>query len=242
MDNTTYIALANQLALTRQMDIVANNIANANTTAFKGERVLFTNYLADLGPGQDQQLNFPQDIGVSRNFEEGSLTPTGNSLDLAISGDGFFAVNAPNGTRYTRAGAFALNTQGQIVDLAGDTVLDEHGNPIAVAPGQTQVSVSQDGTVSTESGQLARLQLVRFDDPNNLSAEGANLFDAGGATPIPASASKVIQGSIEGSNIQPVTELTHLLQIQHGIEAAQRVISAENDRQTKMIDALTKDA
>jgi flagellar basal-body rod protein FlgF len=242
MDNTTYIALANQLALTRQMDIVANNIANANTTAFKGERVLFTDYLADLGPGQDQKLSFPQDLGVTRNFEEGPLTPTGNSLDLAISGDGFFVVNAPNGTRYTRAGAFSLNTQGQIVDLAGDTVLDEHGNPIAVAPGQTHVSVSQDGTVSTESGQLARLKLVRFDNPSILNAEGANLFDAGTAAPIPASGSKVVQGSIEGSNIQPVTELTHLLRIQHGIEAAERVISAENDRQTKMIDALTKDA
>ena len=192
MDNTTYIALANQLALTRQMDIVANNIANASTTAFKGERVLFTNYLAELGPGQDQQLNFPQDIGVSRNFEEGPLTPTGNSLDLAVSGDGFFAVNTPNGTRYTRAGAFALNAQGQIVDLAGDTVLDEHSNPIAVAPGQTHVTVSQDGTISTESGQLARLQLVRFDDPNALSPEGANLFDASATTPIPASGSKVI--------------------------------------------------
>jgi flagellar basal-body rod protein FlgF len=242
MDNATNIALSNQLALARQMDVVANNLANANSTGFKSERLLFTQYLANLGPRQDQKLVFPEDIGVVRNFDEGPLVTTGNPLDLAIHGSGFFMVNTPNGQRYTRAGNFTLNTQGQIVDSNGDQLLDERGNPINIPSTQSKITISSDGTVSTESGQVARLAIMRFDKPETLREEHGGLFAADNARPSPASGARVVQGSLENSNVQSIVEITRLMEITRAYQNSQRMIDSEDQRQRQAIEGLTKDA
>lgn len=242
MDNIAAITLSNQLALTRQMDIVANNIANASTTGFKSERVLFSQYLANLSAPGDQKLAFPQDAGVKRNYDEGPITATGNPLDLAIKGDAFFAVSTANGTRYTRDGSFTLNNQRQVTTAQGNNLLDENGQPIKIPTTQTQISISQDGTVSTEDGQIARIKLVRFADPQALSEEGASMFNPNSAKPLPASGAKVLQGSIEGSNVQSILELSRLLEISRSYQSAQHLMDTENDRMHNAITSLTKDA
>jgi flagellar basal-body rod protein FlgF len=240
MNNASIISLSNQLARSRQMDIVANNLANANSTAFKSEQPLFTQYLANLGPGQAQKMAFPQNIGVTRNFDEGPITSTGNPLDLALQGDGFFVVNTANGPRYTRAGTFALNAQGRIVDLQGDTVIDENGSPITIPPTDSHITISTDGTISTEAGQLTRLKLVRFDNPRALAEEGTGLYIADKVQPRPASGVKVIQGSLEGSNVQPIVELSRLIEISRQYQSSQNMIKSEDERQKSAINVLTQ--
>jgi len=242
MTNASYVALANQAALQRQLDVVANNLANANTTGFKSSQLLFTQYLANV-PNHDQQpIAFPQDFGVERNFQEGAIGTTGNPLDLAIKGDAFFVVNTAAGQRYTGDGAFTLDAQGEIIDHSGDQVLDERGNPIVVPPNQSHVTISDDGTISTESGQLAHLALVRFDNPQQLKEESAGIYDAQGAQSRPASGVKVVQGSLEGSNVEPVLEMTHLIEISRRYEQCQNMLNSEDDRQKKAIETLGSQA
>ncbi|HLI13179.1 MAG TPA: flagellar basal-body rod protein FlgF [Alphaproteobacteria bacterium] len=239
MNNAAYITLANEMALRRQLDVIANNVANANTTGFKEGHLLFTQYLSELGSAPSQKVAFPLDLGIHRDFQDGPLTTTGNPLDMAIKGDAFFVVNTPAGPRYTRAGSFALNTQSQIVDPNGDQLLDDRGNPITVPPNQTQITISRDGSISTEAGPLAHIGLVRFDNPQLLHEESAGLYAPGNAQQSPASGATVIQGSIEGSNVQPIVEITRLMQMTHSYQDAQKLIDAENNRQKQLIQALT---
>jgi flagellar basal-body rod protein FlgF len=237
MQNATYIALSSQMALQHQMGVVANNMANLSTPAFKGEQMLFEQYL--IKPPGNSPLAFVQDNGTVRDLRQGSLTKTGNTLDLALEGAGYFAVQTPLGTRYTRNGHFQLDAQGQIVTSQGYPVLSDGSQPIAVASGADKISIGPDGTVSLGRGAIGKLQIVNFDQPQAVvpSANGLYLTDQ---APQPTTKTKVIQGMMEESNVQPVLELTRMMAVSRASGTVKDFLDEESTRQRDTIDKLGK--
>jgi flagellar basal-body rod protein FlgF len=237
MENPTYIALSSQMALQRQMDVVANNLANMSTPAFKGERMMFAQYLVQ--PAGTSPLAFVQDVGTARDTRQGPITKTGNTLDLALQGSGYFSVETPLGTRYTRSGHFQLDAQGQIVTSQGYPVLGESGRPITVPTNATDILVGADGTISAGQGPVGKVGIVDFAQPQGLAA-GANGLYVTDQTPQPAQQTTLVQGAIEESNVQPIVELTRLLGVSRSSSMIKSFLDAENTRQSNTIDKLSK--
>jgi flagellar basal-body rod protein FlgF len=236
-ENTVYIALSRQLALNRQLAVVANNLANMNTTAYKTQRMLFEEFLVETPNGQP--LSFVQDVAVARNLEDGELAPTGNPLDLGLSGRGYFAVQTPEGLRYTRSGRFRLDDEGQLVTQAGLPVLDERDQPIRVSREQTELQVSTDGTVATGPGQAARLKLVGFANEYKLTPVGAGLYETD-ETPGPAPGAKVMQGMLESSNVEPILEINSLIELSRAYQTTQQMLENDHDLRRRTIRQLAQ--
>ncbi len=240
MENSIYVALSRQMALQRQLDVTSNNIANMNTTGYKNQRMLFTEFLEK--PGLHEKVSFVQDRAVVRDLSVGGMTQTGNPLDLALTGRGYFTVDTASGPRYTRAGNFRLNDQRQLVDGGGLPVLADNGQPVVIPAGTSAIKVSGDGTVATELGPVARLNLVTFKDEQLMTEVGSGLY-VSDQEPQPAPAdTKVAQGLLEGSNVKPVVEMTQMIEIQRNYMSAQRIIENENDRIRNMIQKLGRSA
>lgn len=238
MENTLYIALSRQMVMRQQLDIIANNIANASTSGYKGEQLLFVEYLARTPGGE--KISFVQDIGVVRDFSEGNFVRTGNALDAAIHGDGWFVVETPHGEFYTRNGNFALNQNGELVTSAGHPVLSDQGQPIEIGRGETGVEISADGTVSTSAGIKGRLNIVTFEEGQVLNKASGSLYFTD-APPDVALGAVVAQGMIEGSNVQPIVEVTNMISALRSYQSAQEVIKTENGRLMEAIRTLTQD-
>jgi flagellar basal-body rod protein FlgF len=237
MDNSTSIALSSQLALQRQMDVIANNIANLSTPAYKGEEMLFTEYLARVPGGAP--LSFVQDAGTARNMRQGPLAKTDNPLDIALQGNGYLEVQTPDGTRYTRNGHLALDSQGELVTTEGDQVLNAANQPIIVPPDAGSVTISQDGTVSTNRGVIAQIPVVDFANPEAMAVAAGGLYVTD-QTPQPATNTKIVQGMIEQSNIQPVLEMTRLMAAARAVGAARDFVNGQATLQQNAIDKLGK--
>jgi flagellar basal-body rod protein FlgF len=241
MDNTSYIALSREAALWRQMGVVANNMANANTPGFKSEQMMFTSYLAKTKSDQSpfgRKLAFAQDFGVLHDTREGPLTQTGDSLDIAIHGQGYYTVDTPGGQRYTRAGHFRLDETGMVVTTAGYPVLQQNGNPIVLAPGEKSITVAGDGTISTENGQIGKLQVSNFANEQLLQPMGDGTYQTD-QSPVTVQRPNLVQGMLEESNVQPVVEMTNMLNIMRSYEGVMNMIQSEHDRQMKAIDTLS---
>ena len=189
MENALLIGLSRQMVLERQMDVVANNLANVNTNGFKTDASLFQEYLKtgaheDNFIGSDRAISYVQDSGTYRDLTQGAVQPTNNPLDLAIDGDAYLVVQTAGGERYTRDGGLQLNSQGQLVTVAGDTVLGGSG-PIVFQPTDHDINVSPDGTVTVLEGNgttdaiRGKLRLVSFANAQRLLKEGSNLYSAG---------------------------------------------------------------
>jgi flagellar basal-body rod protein FlgF len=234
MENAGYIALSQQVALARQLEVIANNMANASTPAYKSESAQFNEYLIQADDGTP--LSFVEDATLLRDWSAGTLRPTGNPLDLAINGDGYFVVSTPDGDRYTRNGRFALDAAGQVVTGDGNPVLGD-GGPIVMPTEDANLTVAADGTVSSEQGTIGKIRLVRFADPQALEAIGAGLYKTD-ASPEPDGASKLSQGMVEDSNVQPIIEMTNLIQVTRDYEAAQKIIDEEHERELRAIAGL----
>jgi flagellar basal-body rod protein FlgF len=241
METTSYIALSRQGALRREMDTVAHNIANMNTSAFKGEKMMFVEHLVKSRDDQSvlpKKLSFTRDVAQYRDLSEGPIKTTGNTLDVAIRGDGYFVVETPDGTpNYTRNGGFTMDSQGQLVTQSGNPVLSRGGAPIFLSPTDHNITISADGTLSTNNGQLGQLRVVRFDDPQKMQAEQAGLFSTDQA-PQDVVRPSVLQGALEGSNIQPVIELSRMIEVHRAYDSVKTFIDSEDGRQKKMIDQL----
>lgn len=243
METPIYIALSRQTALERQMDIVANNLANATTPGFKAENSLFAQTL--LKAEQPRRLAYVQDAGSYRDFSAGALQATGNDLDLALAGKGFFTIQTSAGIRYTRDGRFTLNEQGQIVTANNEPVL-AGGAPVTIDAADGQVQIAKDGTISTDrarNGQflnvLGKLDIVRFTHPQQLEAEGDNLYSAPAQAGItPDDDPSIAQRMLEGSNVKSIVELTGLMAVSRSYQATQHFIDSEHDRQRKAISTL----
>jgi flagellar basal-body rod protein FlgF len=241
METTSYIALSRQGALRREMDVIAHNIANMNSTAYKGEKMMFVEHLMKSRDDLSfipRKLSFTRDVAQYRNLSEGPIKSTGNSLDVAIRGEGYFVVQRQDGTEaYTRNGSFTMDASGQLVTQSGDPVMTSGDAPIFFSPQDTNISIAADGTVSTNNGQIGKLRVVRFDDQQNLRAEQGSLLTTDQA-PQDVERPHVIQGSLEGSNIQPVLEMARMINVQRSYDSIRNFIETEDSRQKKMIDQL----
>jgi flagellar basal-body rod protein FlgF len=239
MENASYVALSRQATLRREMDLVANNLANMNTTAYKGESMLFVEHLRDTDSDLGD-IAFVQDLGVVRDLDEGGMHATGNPLDLAISGDGYFSVETEAGEeRYTRDGSFHLDRDGRIVNSSGMPVLDRNGQPVTLPPRTETIEVSRDGTVSTETGVVGRLRVTAFENQQALRKEAGKLFVAGGdANAAPADEAVVQQGMLEGSNVQGVVEMTRMMDLVRSYQMANQLSQSEHERQRRAIQSL----
>src|ERR1700724_1246043 len=211
MQNTLLVGLSRQVVLERQLDVVANNIANVNTTGYKADRSLFEEYLNSGAPednfiGRDRRVSYVQDRATFHDFSQGPAEETKNPLDVAIDGGGFLVVQTPAGERYTRDGGLQINNQGQLVTASGDPVLGSSG-PIVFQPTDKQVNIAADGNVTVLEGinridsVRGKLRLVSFAQAQRLLKEGSNLYSAGeGGAPQPDNKSQVRQGFVEKSN------------------------------------------
>jgi flagellar basal-body rod protein FlgF len=241
METPTYIALSRQMVLRNQMDVVANNIANASTPGFKAEMMLMSEVELPAERGVD--LSYVQDFATARDFSPGSLRATGNPLDLAVQGDGFFAVQTPDGVRYTRVGRFQLDANGTLVTSQGYPVLGG-GGPITLDPDDGPVNVAEDGSVSTDraiGGQqqviAGKLDLMDFPDRGKLTPAQDGLFDPNGQQPVEATG-KIAQGMLEDSNVRPIIEMTSLIEVTRNYQSMQRFLDSEHERQRRAISTI----
>ena len=237
MDTSSAIALSSQFLLQRQTDAIANNLANLSTTAFKAQHRTFGEYLMHNPDGTT--LSSVQETGTARDMSQGPISQTGNPLDVAVNGEGFLAVGTPFGPRYTRAGHFQIDQTGQLVTSQGSPVLNTTGNPIVVPEGGTDITISRDGTVTTKEGQAGKLQVVTFGDNNALRATASGLYTTT-QDPQPVADPNLVQGALEGSNVQAVVELTRLMSVERGNAYAKDFIDGEANRIQTALDHLGK--
>ena len=241
MDNTSNIALSRLAAQQRAMDVVATNLSNVSTPGYRAERMVFADWLmrepaGAVAPG-DRTLAFTQVRATYRERTAGSISHTGNPLDLALGGEGFFTVQTPNGTRLTRAGRFTLQNDGTIADEAGNPLMDVNAQPIKVSAADTTLTVKADGTLSSQNGTLGQIAVVTPNDPNRITAEGGRLFRADVPT-TPVQKPKVLQGAVEDSNVQPMAEITRMIATERDFQFVTQFVEAEGQRRQTAIDKL----
>jgi flagellar basal-body rod protein FlgF len=236
MDAPSSVALSGQLVREQQMDVLANNIANLSTVGFKGQSMVFAELLTNAG---GERAAYVRDAGTVRDWSQGALTRTGNSLDVALQGEGFLEVATAAGTRYTRDGRMKLDAQGQLVTLEGDPVLGQGDQPILVPQGAGTLTITQDGSISSKVGTVGQLAVVSFDQLQGLEAEQNGLYTTDEA-PTQATDTLVVQGSVEESNVQPVVEMTRLMEAARAAGHAKTFQDNEADRHKSAIDRLAK--
>ena len=221
MGSGIYISTAGAVAQDTALDVAANNIANAATTGYKAQRVSFGEALANT---RSVDAAFTGVADMASDSSAGALRRTDNPLDLALLGDGYFAVNTPAGVRYTRAGDFRLDGEGRLVNGAGLVARGVGGSEIRLPPDATDIGVSKDGQVTAAGETVGQLELARF-TPSALVREGDNLFAAAGP---PAAATgaptEVISGAVEGSNVNVVRGMVDLVKISRTYESLMRII------------------
>jgi flagellar basal-body rod protein FlgF len=246
MDNALLVGLSRQMALRRELDVIANNIANMNTSGFKQEQVLFEQYLDPTArheyfPGNDRRISFVIDRATVQDFSQGPLNRTEAPLDVALDGQGFFAVQTPNGERYTRGGNFHINAQGQLVNPSGHPVLGQ-GGPITFEPNDTNITIATDGTISTPNGDRGKLRLVRFPNPGQLTKQGDSLWSApAGVTPQVADVTtRAVQGALEKSNVQTVLEINRMMEITRAYTNVSNMQQRTDELRRKAIEKLAE--
>jgi flagellar basal-body rod protein FlgF len=242
VDNSTYISLSLATALRRQLDVTANNMANTSTAGFKGERVVFSSFLHRDESAATGDTSFLIDRGSYVDQQQGAITVTGNTLDVALKGEGWFGYETPQGQRaYGRDGHFAVDAQGALITMSGARVLDIGGNPINLPPDAlNDLSISRNGTISSlANGVISQIGVFTLPDVQSYERIGNGMFiqpDLDGIRPaIPDGTTEVVQGAIEGSNIQPVVEMTRMMSIQKAYERAVELMNGEDDLRRDML-------
>ena len=238
MDNAIYAGLTRQSGLMREMRVIANNIANADTTGFRREGVIFSEYLAATGNGREG-LSMANARGRLLDLRQAGMTMTGGTYDLAIDGPGFFAVQTPEGVKITRAGAFLVSAEGELMNPDGHRLLDEGQAPIQIPPGARQVGIGPDGTLSADGEQIARIGLFAAPDPATMLRMGGTLFAADGGLE-PADEARIQQGFLEGSNVDPIAEISRMIEVQRAYEIGQTLLDHEDKRIRDTIAAMTR--
>jgi flagellar basal-body rod protein FlgF len=254
MENASLIGLSRQIALHRELEVVANNIANLDTTGFKADGSVFHEFLM---PGaraggfqpQDQRLSYVQDRATWHNHTPGPTRTTGNPLDVAIDGDAFLVVQTTRGDRYTRNGALQINNLGEVVTLAGDKVLGDNG-PIVLQLTDRDIAITKNGTIKVREGQSlnsdstrGKLRLVTFADPQQLRKDGASTFAASNGvtpTPVPDANTHVVQGAIEKSNVRPVIEMTRMIELTRAYTEVATLLQQQSDLRKNSIQQLAE--
>jgi flagellar basal-body rod protein FlgF len=249
VENTLLIGLSRLTTLERQIDVIANNVANVNTNGFKADKSLFQEYLmpgarADNFVGKDRRLSYVLDRATWRDSGQGSVEPTTNPLDVALDGSGYLAVQTAAGERYTRNGSLQINSQGQLVTTDGNLVLGTSG-PITFQPNDHDIIISGTGTVSVRQGNTlvdstrGQLRIVNFAQPQQLQKEGANLLSApNGVTAQPDPKTVLRQGYIERSNVSAVAEMSHLIQVTRTYTEIASILKQQGDLRKAALNQL----
>jgi flagellar basal-body rod protein FlgF len=249
MENTLLIGLSRQVLLERQIDVIANNVANVNTAGYKADGSLFEEFLKsgaheDNFVGRDRQVSYVQDRATFRDFTQGAAEQTKNPLDVAIDGSGFLAVQTAAGERYTRDGGLQLNGQGQLVTVAGNQVLGTSG-PIVFQPTDHDINITPDGTITVLEGNgkvdsvRGKLRLVSFADAQKLLKEGSNLYSAGeGGAAQPDTKSVIRQGFIEKSNVNAVAEMSRMIEVTRAYTQIATLLQQQSDLHKSAIQQL----
>ena len=234
MEAPSLIALSKQMVLQRRMDIISNNLANATTTGFKAENPLIVEKqmpVMSQAFRQPNPLAMVLDYGLVRDTSAGELNVTNNPLDVALQSDGYFAVDDGSGTpKFTRAGSFQVNADGELVDHSGFKVQGD-GGPIAIPPDAGKITIHGDGSIATEDGIIGRLGIVKFADEQALKPVGGGLY-ATEQTPeqVEATDVKVQQGALESSNVKSIGQMTDMIDLLRQYQSVQKLIDTEDDR------------
>lgn len=234
MSNVSYVALSRQRALASELTSIANNVANADTTGFRRDAFIFSEYVNALAgePSLSQTRIGARMIDPA----QGGMTATGGPFDLAIEGAGYFTVDSPSGPRLTRAGSFVLNEAGVMTTPDGHPLAGEGGAPIAVPADAGRIVISADGVVTANDENIGRIELVDA-DPTTLVRDGGNLFRATVET-TPVERSAIRQGQLENSNVNVVLEVSRMIEVQRAFEMVQQMLNDDAERARRAIDAL----
>lgn len=253
MQNALLVGLSRQMSLSHELDVIANNIANTDTTGFKADNAAFTEFLMpgardnEFAAGKDRRISFVEDRATWIDFSPGAMQRTGNPLDVAIDGKGYLVVQTPRGQRYTRNGALSINAAGQLVTTTGDQALGTAG-PITFQPTDRDVIISPSGVVSardgagTTSAQRGQLQLVSFDKPQQLQKDGAATFLAPASvnsSPAPQG-TRVVQGAIEKSNVRPILEMARMIEITRSYSDIAAILQQQGDLRRNSLQQLAQ--
>lgn len=244
MENSLPITVSRLTSLRRSMNSVANNMANANTAGFRGEKTLFQEYLKQTGtPGNREGVSLVQDIGTVRDFREGPLSPTGNQLDVALKGDGFFVIGHPGQDLYTRAGSLHLDSERRLVTSDGYPIVGDNNQPIQLPDDATDIVIDAKGVISTQQGgqnqEIRRLLVVRFGDNQQLRAAGSSMFSTDQVA-LPTEEAQVVQGFMEGSNVQPIAEVTQMIEVMRDYQSVQKMMEGEDQRMREAAQKLVR--
>ncbi|MBK6468811.1 MAG: flagellar hook-basal body complex protein [Rhodobacter sp.] len=234
MDAAGYTTLGRQSGLMREMQIVANNIANLSTTGFRREGMVFAEHIARMD--EEPSLSMAHGTGRVVDLSQAGLTLTGASFDFAIQGDGFFMVETAQGNRLTRAGSFTPDAAGELVNGDGQRLLDAGGAPVFVPPDAGPVGMAEDGTLSAGGVPIAQVGLWLPADPLSMRHQSGTLFEADALEPAPGA--KVFQGFLEESNVNPVSEIARMIEVQRAYELGQKFLDAEDGRARSVIETL----
>jgi flagellar basal-body rod protein FlgF len=235
MDSGFYAACTALVSRTQALDTIANNLANASTVGFRAEHNVFSSVLASTGNVPDSALNQAVNTygvlgGNALDQSQGALQKTGNQLDLGIEGPGYFVVQTADGPMYTRNGAFQVSSKGQLVTASGDAVMGDQG-VITMLPGP--VSISADGTISSNGAVAGKLRVVEFPAGTELTSMGSTYYSAPARTAAPATNSYLRQGMLESSNVNPIASMVELITAQRSAEMAQRALGLFNNEMDK---------
>jgi flagellar basal-body rod protein FlgF len=243
MDSPGYIALSRLAMQSRATEVLAHNVANADTPGFRASRMLFAEHVMRQ-PGTAQPrgaapVGYAEDRATWRETEAGALQVTGNPFDVAITGEGLFVVDTPRGERFTRAGRFTVSPEGRVVDQQGNALMGAGGQPIAVAPGDTRIEIQGDGTVRSENGVIGRIRVVRFANLQAMQPEGDRLF-AAADTPEEVERPQLVQGAFEGSNVRPILEMTRLTAELREFQFVAQLAEREGERLSTAVERILR--
>ena len=237
MDHTGYVTLNRQSGLLREMQIVANNIANAATTGFRQQGVAFSEYIDNAGDAASVSMAHANVSSIST--EQGALKKTEGLFDLAIEGPGYFMVETNNGERLTRAGHFSPNAVGELVTPNGHRLLDPGRAPVFVPPDASDIRIAGDGTLSVDGRPLGEIGVFAPTDPANMRQDAGALFESvAGVEPVIEP--RVMQGFVEASNVNAVSQLARMVEVQRAYEMGQSFLDAENERVREAVRSLTR--
>jgi len=228
MDNATYTTLTRQSGLLTEMQVVAHNIANMATAGYRAEGVIFAEHVRALD-GEHDSLSMAHAVGRVISPQQGGLDQTGSPFHMAIEGAGFFLVQTPEGEALTRAGNFLRGPLGELVTPDGNMLLDAGGAPVFVPPDAASVTLAQDGTLSADGQPLTQIGLWQPVEPADLTRRAGVLFTAeGGLESVDGGI--LLQGMLERSNVDPVTQIARMIEVQRAYELGQSFLDAEDQR------------
>ena len=242
MENSLLVGLSRQVALARELDVIANNMANVGTNGFKARSSRFNEFIMPVASAEafrpaDRPLSYVIDKGTPIDLSQGAIERTGNPLDVALRADNYLVVQTAGGERYTRAGSLAINAQGQLVTQTGQPVLGD-GGPIVFGAGESDAKIATDGTVSSDQGLRGKLRQVRFDNPRALVSDGNNLFSTTQAAQPAGPQAQLETGAIESSNVKAVVEMTRLIEVQRSYQSVANMMTRTDELRAKAITRL----